>query len=95
VTAVEERISGSEAAALYGRLVSERREHEQEARLLRDIVIGLIHRNGGDLSIPDLVAQSRLPLPQLLPILTDLLEDGQVLSEGVMLRLLESAKSTP
>jgi len=94
VTSVDERISGSEAAALYGRLLQERREHEHHEQLQRQLVIESLQARG-EISISELQDETGLGLAELLGMLSDLLADGRVLGHGTMLKLRESPGSTP
>lgn len=94
MTSIDERISGSEAAALYGRLLQERRELEGHDRRQRQLVLDMLQVRG-QISIDELQKETGLGLAELLGMLADLLADGRVLGHGTMLKLRESPGSTP
>lgn len=94
MTVADRQLTGPEAAALYERLSAELREKADRQQRLRRRVVEFMFSNHGRVSLADVMGGTGLLLGELLPILQELLQDGQVQEQGALLILVESPGST-
>lgn len=94
VTVADRQLSGPEAAALYERLSAELRERSDRQQRSRRRVAQYLIQHQGRASLADVLSGTGMQLGELLPVLNELLQDGQVQEQGTLLILVESPGST-
>ncbi len=95
VTVTDRPLTGSEAVILYEQKIQELREGAERGHRLQAHLLEVLRAHGGRASLVELMQEADLGVNDLLPLLTDLMEDGRVLGQGSMVVLTQSPQSSP